>query len=90
MISSPLARKIAADLGVDLATITGSGPAGRITKSDVEAAAQIPAKPSPAASSEATAAAALAASIKSKAAAPATASSCSAPAPSHSARRQIR
>lgn len=36
--SSPLARKIAADEGVDLAGITGSGPGGRIVKADVIAA----------------------------------------------------
>jgi pyruvate dehydrogenase E2 component (dihydrolipoamide acetyltransferase) len=36
--SSPLARKIAADKGVDLAGITGSGPGGRIVKADVIAA----------------------------------------------------
>jgi pyruvate dehydrogenase E2 component (dihydrolipoamide acetyltransferase) len=72
--SSPLARKIAADLGVNLSGITGSGPAGRIIKSDVMAASQ-PATKSPApVSSEASAAAALSASIKSKAiAAPHTA-----------------
>ena len=69
--ASPLARKIAADLGVDLSTITGSGPAGRIVAEDIQAAAS-PVKTAAAApSSEASAAAALAASIKSKAAAPA-------------------
>jgi pyruvate dehydrogenase E2 component (dihydrolipoamide acetyltransferase) len=36
--SSPLARKIAADEGVDLSTVTGSGPGGRIVKADVIAA----------------------------------------------------
>ena len=41
--SSPLARKIAAEKGVDLASIKGSGPGGRIVKVDVEKAA-IPAK----------------------------------------------
>jgi pyruvate dehydrogenase E2 component (dihydrolipoamide acetyltransferase) len=71
--ASPLARKVAADLGVALAGITGSGPAGRIVKSDVQAAASAPAKPAAAPSSDATAAAALAASIKSKAVAPAPA-----------------
>jgi pyruvate dehydrogenase E2 component (dihydrolipoamide acetyltransferase) len=65
VLASPLARKVAADLGVDLTTVAGSGPAGRITRSDVEAAAKTPAKP--ATSSEATAAAALAASVKAKA-----------------------
>lgn len=34
--SSPLARKIAGELGVDLATVTGTGPNGRITRRDVE------------------------------------------------------
>lgn len=69
--ASPLARKVAADLGVDLSTITGSGPAGRIVAEDIQAAAS-PVKTAAAApSSEASAAAALAASIKSKAAAPA-------------------
>ena len=65
MLASPLARKVAAEFGVDLATVSGSGPAGRITRSDVEAAAKAPAKPVP--SSEASAAAALAASVKAKA-----------------------
>ncbi len=37
-----VARKLAADKGVDLARIDGSGPSGRITKSDVLAAAQTP------------------------------------------------
>jgi len=36
--ASPLARRIAADKGVDLATLTGSGPNGRIVKADVEGA----------------------------------------------------
>ena len=35
---SPLARKIAADRGIDLSTIKGSGPEGRIVKKDVESA----------------------------------------------------
>ena len=37
--ASPLARRLAAELGVNLATIQGSGPEGRIVKEDVEAAA---------------------------------------------------
>jgi pyruvate dehydrogenase E2 component (dihydrolipoamide acetyltransferase) len=73
VLASPLARKVAAELGVDLSSLTGTGPAGRITRSDVESASKSPAKPAPAKSTEATAAAALAASIKSKAAAPAPA-----------------
>jgi pyruvate dehydrogenase E2 component (dihydrolipoamide acetyltransferase) len=34
--ASPLARRVASELGVDLATLVGSGPAGRIVKRDVE------------------------------------------------------
>jgi 2-oxoglutarate dehydrogenase E2 component (dihydrolipoamide succinyltransferase) len=36
--STSVARKIAADRGVDLAGVAGTGPSGRITKSDVLAA----------------------------------------------------
>jgi len=36
--SSPLARRLAAERGVDLGSIGGSGPGGRIIKRDVEAA----------------------------------------------------
>jgi pyruvate dehydrogenase E2 component (dihydrolipoamide acetyltransferase) len=43
---SPLARRLAADRGVDLAGITGTGAAGAITRADVErAAAGAPAAP---------------------------------------------
>jgi pyruvate dehydrogenase E2 component (dihydrolipoamide acetyltransferase) len=38
--ASPLARKMATDMGVDLARLQGSGPAGRIVRDDVLAAAQ--------------------------------------------------
>jgi len=37
-VSSPLARKLAGERGVDLARIAGSGPSGRIIKRDIEAA----------------------------------------------------
>jgi len=40
VLSTPLARRRAQDLGVDLTTVTGSGPRGRIKMADVEAAAQ--------------------------------------------------
>ena len=36
VFASPLARRIAADKGVDLTLITGSGPHGRIVKADIE------------------------------------------------------
>jgi pyruvate/2-oxoglutarate dehydrogenase complex dihydrolipoamide acyltransferase (E2) component len=37
--ATPLVRKVAQELGVDLATVTGTGPGGRITDDDVRAAA---------------------------------------------------
>ena len=36
--ASPIAKKLANELGVDLSSISGSGPGGRITREDVEAA----------------------------------------------------
>ena len=61
VIASPLAKRLAAEKGVDLAALTGSGPNGRIIKADVEtaqpgsaprpvpsAAAPAPAAPAPA------------------------------------------
>jgi pyruvate dehydrogenase E2 component (dihydrolipoamide acetyltransferase) len=39
IFASPLARRLARDRGIDLTTITGSGPHGRIVKADVERAA---------------------------------------------------
>jgi len=46
--SSPLARKLALDKGVDLAQVPGSGPAGRVVKADVEGFHPAPAAPAPA------------------------------------------
>jgi len=43
--ASPVARRVAREQGVDLATLTGSGPNGRIVKADVEAAARAPTAP---------------------------------------------
>ena len=40
IFASPLARKIAAERNIDLGSITGSGPSGRIVKKDVESATQ--------------------------------------------------
>ncbi|MGY6533865.1 MAG: pyruvate dehydrogenase complex dihydrolipoamide acetyltransferase [Pararhodobacter sp.] len=42
LFASPLARRIAAQKGLDLSTITGSGPNGRIVKADVEGASAAP------------------------------------------------
>lgn len=49
--ASPLARKIASENGVDLRQVKGSGPSGRIVRSDVEAAMKAgpAAQPAPAA-----------------------------------------
>ena len=38
--ASPVARRLAQDAGLDLATLQGSGPGGRVIKRDVEAAAR--------------------------------------------------
>ncbi|MCP4257527.1 MAG: 2-oxo acid dehydrogenase subunit E2 [Planctomycetes bacterium] len=52
-IASPRAKKLAGELGVDLATVTGTGPAGKITEQDVKQAAAsktaTPAAPAPSA-----------------------------------------
>lgn len=49
VVASPLAKKLAAELGVDISTVAGTGPGGRITASDIEAAkASGPAKAAPA------------------------------------------
>ncbi|BBK37294.1 dihydrolipoyllysine-residue acetyltransferase component of pyruvate dehydrogenase complex [Allostella sp. ATCC 35155] len=59
IVASPLARRMAAQAGVDLATLSGSGPNGRIVKSDIEAAlGKGPAKPATAAAAKAEPAAA--------------------------------
>ncbi|WP_299830513.1 pyruvate dehydrogenase complex dihydrolipoamide acetyltransferase [uncultured Roseobacter sp.] len=58
IFASPLARRIAADKGLNLADIKGSGPHGRIIKADVEGAS---AAPKPAAASAPAAAPAAAA-----------------------------
>src|SRR5881275_250475 len=38
--ASPVARRIAAELGVDLGSVKGTGPEGRVTEADVRAAAK--------------------------------------------------
>jgi pyruvate dehydrogenase E2 component (dihydrolipoamide acetyltransferase) len=42
ILASPLARRLAAERGLDLASLSGSGPHGRIIRADVEAAARAP------------------------------------------------
>ena len=48
VIASPIARRIARESGIDLASLNGSGPGGRIVKADVEGAqaAGVAAEPS--------------------------------------------
>lgn len=48
--SMPPVRKLAADLGVDLTALTGTGPDGLITREDVRNAVELPALPEPVAS----------------------------------------
>jgi pyruvate dehydrogenase E2 component (dihydrolipoamide acetyltransferase) len=61
--ASPLARRIAAERGIDLASLRGTGPNGRIVRADVEAAQPgTAAAPAPALQAVAPAAAAPAAS----------------------------
>lgn len=61
VFASPLARKIAEEHNIDLGSLSGSGPSGRIVKKDVEAAlnngaaSAAPAAPSASASSAASA-----------------------------------
>ena len=45
--ASPLARKMAESSGVDLASVKGTGPGGRIVKKDIEAATAGAAAPTP-------------------------------------------
>ncbi|NVO27779.1 pyruvate dehydrogenase complex dihydrolipoamide acetyltransferase [Donghicola sp. C2-DW-16] len=64
VFASPLARRIAADKGLDLGAIAGSGPRGRIVKADVLNATAAPkAAAAPAAPAEAPKAAAPAAAV---------------------------
>ncbi|MBN2312363.1 MAG: 2-oxo acid dehydrogenase subunit E2 [Sedimentisphaerales bacterium] len=44
IMATPRAKKLAADMGVDLAVVTGTGPGGKITEEDVKSAGS--AKPS--------------------------------------------
>ena len=56
VFASPLARRLAAEKGVDLSALQGSGPHGRIVKADVEAAQAQPARAASAAPATASAA----------------------------------
>ncbi|MFP4134651.1 MAG: dihydrolipoamide acetyltransferase family protein [Halothece sp.] len=54
VVASPRARKLAKEYGVDLSTLQGSGPHGRIVASDIEAAAGKSSTPTPTAQPTAT------------------------------------
>jgi pyruvate dehydrogenase E2 component (dihydrolipoamide acetyltransferase) len=52
--ASPVARRVAAELGVDLGQVHGTGPEGRVTETDVRAAAKSKSAPSTAAAAKPT------------------------------------
>lgn len=76
---TPLVRRLAAESGVDLSTLKGTGAGGRITKSDVLAAAG--SSPAPAVAAPAAAPAAPAPSAPAKVSAPATPAAPKGPTP---------
>lgn len=45
VLASPLAKRIATDKGIDLTSVKGSGPNGRIVKADLEGAASLRSRP---------------------------------------------
>ena len=49
ILASPLARRMASQAGLDLASVSGSGPRGRIVKADIETAMATGGAPAPAA-----------------------------------------
>lgn len=44
ILASPNAKRVAGELGIDIATVAGTGPGGRIVSEDIEAAAADPAR----------------------------------------------
>jgi pyruvate dehydrogenase E2 component (dihydrolipoamide acetyltransferase) len=52
VLAVPAVRKLARDLGVDISTVTGTGPQGRVTEEDVREVARPPAAPSDAPATE--------------------------------------
>ncbi|MFN8623832.1 MAG: dihydrolipoamide acetyltransferase family protein [Chloroflexota bacterium] len=73
LIISPRASRVAAELGIDPRSVTGTGPGGRIVERDIQAAAARPATPSVAPASVAAQAPAPAAALAAPAPAPAPA-----------------
>jgi pyruvate dehydrogenase E2 component (dihydrolipoamide acetyltransferase) len=78
IFASPLAKRVASEMGVDLKAVSGTGPNGRIVRADVEAAKSAPAAAAPA---PAAAAAAAPAPAAKPAAAPAPAKAAAITAP---------
>lgn len=76
--ASPLARKIASEIGVDLKNVSGTGPGGRIVREDVLSANKAPVK---AVSAAASAAAKLSEAAKARATSAPVSSAAPAPAP---------
>ena len=72
--ASPLARKIAAELGVEISSLSGTGPGGRIVREDVVNSSKSPSK-------AAAAAAKLTEAVKARVTAPSSPVSAPAPAP---------
>src|SRR4030066_1093524 len=52
VLATPVVRKLARDLGVDLTTVSGTGPEGRVTEEDVRGGAGVPSAPSAAPAAE--------------------------------------
>jgi len=72
IFASPLARRMAKQAGIDLSSLRGSGPNGRIVKHDIEAALAKPGAPAPAPTAAPAAAAPAPAPAAAKTPAPAT------------------
>jgi pyruvate dehydrogenase E2 component (dihydrolipoamide acetyltransferase) len=52
-LATPALRKMAQDMGIDINTVTGTGPGGRITREDIENYSRVAKAKTPAASSKA-------------------------------------
>jgi pyruvate dehydrogenase E2 component (dihydrolipoamide acetyltransferase) len=79
LFASPLAKRVASEMGVDLKAVKGTGPNGRIVRADVEAAKSAPAAVAPAPAAAAPAPVAAAAAKPAAPPAPAKAAAITAP-----------
>jgi pyruvate dehydrogenase E2 component (dihydrolipoamide acetyltransferase) len=92
VFASPLARRMAQQAGIDLHSLKGSGPNGRIVKADIEAGGKAAPASAPAPAKEAAPAAASGSAVKAPAptpAAPAPAKPAAAPAPTFGSYKKI-